>query len=342
MLHLDSFGAIDSAFREDSAFTAILDRALEFVNAEVIMELFPELMARQLLPVNNVTPAGAESIVQKFGRKFGQAKLLANDADDLPIVSLGVDEELLPVKTLANQFNYTVIDLLRAAMANIPLTSDLAMASREGMEQQLEVIAAFGDAPTKLKGFVNDSRVGINTATGNAWASGTVKTAAQIQTDVANTVKASVVAANAAYGKDGFTMVLPILEYIEISQRPVSADTQETVLEALLRKNPAISAIECWNQLENADAAGTGPRGVLYKKNPSMLVLEVPSEWTTEPPQPSGLSFEVPAWMRVGGVNIKAPGTTSTGSRTNRPPRDSSPWSRRALLPSWSGGSVFW
>ena len=86
-----------------------------------------------------------------------------------------------------------------------------------------------------------------------------------------------------------------------------TGDTHTTAMQAFLQSNPYITRIESWNKLALADAAGTGPRAVCYKRDPEVLELVIPQEYEELPPQPKGFMYDIPCHARCGGVVVYYP-----------------------------------
>ena len=70
---------------------------------------------------------------------------------------------------------------------------------------------------------------------------------------------------------------------------------------------PQLKEIINWSKLTNAGAGGSIDRGILYKKDPLKLTLEIPLEFTMLAAQPQGLELVVPCYGRIGGVIIYKP-----------------------------------
>jgi hypothetical protein len=78
-------------------------------------------------------------------------------------------------------------------------------------------------------------------------------------------------------------------------------------MRAFLNSNPFIRNIDQWHKLNEADAAGTGPRVVAYLRNPEVLELEIPQDFEQFAPERRNLEFIVNCHARCGGVLVYQP-----------------------------------
>lgn len=292
--------------RMDDKFTAVLEKQLEFVKTRTYDIRYPELKARQIIPVNNDVDPGAETIVYRQWDDFGMAIILSNHADDLPLIDAMVEEFTQRVVSIGAAYQWTIQELRRSAMAGASLDQRKAMAVRRAVEQKIENIAALGDVKTGLNGFAKHPNVTVLAAPTGDWAN-IATTAALILTDL-NFMPTSIVTTN----KETFipdSLVMPIEQFniIATKRNSTTGDTNVTVLEAWLGSNPWVTTVGTWNKLANADATDTGPRLVCYKNDPEVLTLEIPQEFEQMPPQAKNLSFVVPVHARIGGVIVYYP-----------------------------------
>lgn len=290
--------------RWDDKFTAVLEKELEYVKTQTYDIVYPEMKARQLIPVSNEADPGAETITYRQWDEFGMAQIISNYGDDLPLIDALVEEFQQKVKGLGAAYQWSIQDIRRAAMSGIPLDQRRARAARRSIEQQIENIAALGNTAAGLRGFAKHPNVPLVAPDTGTWSTAT---ADQIIGDM-NKLATSIVTTN----KETFlpdTLVLDISRYNLISTKRISTtgDTHTTVLEAWLRSNPWVRNVGTWYKLATADAAGTGPRLVCYKRDPEVLTLEIPQEFEQMPPQAKNLAFQVPVHARIGGVIVYYP-----------------------------------
>ena len=86
--------------RMDDKFNAVLEKQLEYVKSKTYDIVYPELKGRLYCPVSNEVDPGAESITYRQWDEFGMAQIIANYADDLPLIDALVEEFTQRVKGL--------------------------------------------------------------------------------------------------------------------------------------------------------------------------------------------------------------------------------------------------
>ena len=291
-----------SEIRNDSNATAALTRQLEHIRTKDYDVLYANLKARLFIPVSNEADPGAESIIARSWNHTGMAEIIANYADDLPLVDAFVSETPVKVQTLGSAFIYTLLDLRRAAKAQSDLDSRRAGAARLAVERKLDRIAAIGDAPSGLRGFVNHPNVPLVSLPNGSWATAT---ADEIQEDMAFLVQSIVTNSMEVHAPD--SLLLDTASFMIINQKPIGVDNKQTILKSFLENNPYIKNIDQWTRLNLANAAGDGPRIVAYQRDPMMVELDIPMEFEQLPPQARNMAFVVACWLRTAGVTFHYP-----------------------------------
>jgi hypothetical protein len=296
---LTMIGAFGPDFREDAKYTAILDQDLDYVKAQTYDIKYPDFKGRMLIPVSNEADPGAETITYRQWDAFGIANLIANYADDIELVDVLAEEFSQKVYGIALGFQYSIQDLRRSMMANAKLDTRRAAATRRGIEQRIDNMAALGESKVSMTGLANNANVTLVSPVTGTWSTAT---GAQMVDDMLH-LEASIMTANKMTFRPT-TLVLDIATYNRFNKKRMSTtgDSNWTALAAFLASAQSVTEVEAWYQLSTADAAGTGPRAVMYTKSPEVLTLEIPQEYEQFPPQPRNLSFHVPAHARCAGV----------------------------------------
>ena len=302
---LDAIGlGEDCEYREDSAFTAVLDRQLEHVKTTMYEKRYPELRARQLIPVSHEADPGDETITYQMWDYFGMAVIISNMADDLPLVDALAEKKTSGVVSMGSAYQYSIQDLRRAAKSGVPLTTRKAAITRRVVEYRIEDIAAFGDEDNELLGMTNHPNVAIYPPTTGNWASAT---GMQIAQDLLNWLAAIVNANKQTFIPD--TIAIDITSYNRLATKPTSTtgDGTYTALRYFREVTPYPVEIIPWNKLALANSAGNGPRAVAYMRNPEVLTLEIPQEYEQMDPQAKNLAYVVNTHARCGGVIVYYP-----------------------------------
>ncbi len=290
--------------REDAKFTAVLEKQLEYVKTATYDIVYPELKARQLIPVSNEVDPGAETITYRQWDEFGMAQIISNFADDLPLVDALVEESASKIQSIGAAYQWTIQDLRRSAMADARLEQRRARAARRSIEFKIENIAALGDSTAGLLGFANNPNVSLISPITGDW---TTATGAEMVADALEFSTQIVITNKETFIPD--TMVLDIASYNLFANTRISTtgDTHTTALEAFLQSSTYVTSVMSWNKLAVADAGLVGPRAVCYKRDPEVLTLEIPQEFEQLPPQAKNLAFQVPVHARIGGVIVYYP-----------------------------------
>ena len=288
--------------RMDARETAILARQLEYVKTRTYDVKYPAMKARTFIPVSKNVPPGAESITYRQWDQFGMAKVVANYADDLPLVDAMAKEFTTPVKSLGDGYQYSIQDLRASAMSGANLDTARATAARRAIEAGVDEIAAFGLPEANIHGFLNHPNVPVVAPVNGNWAAATAE---EILEDMNALVTAIVVNSKEVHTPD--TLLLDSASFNLVASKPAGADLEKTVLAVFLSTNPYIRNVDQWTKLDTADADGTGPRIMAYARDPEVVELEIPQDFEQLPPQPRNLAFVVPCHARIGGTVIRYP-----------------------------------
>lgn len=294
----------------DSNEQMFFKRQLEYVKTELYEKRYPNLKARELIPVSMSAPLGAKTITYRMYDKVGFAKIVANYATDFPKVTVTAKEETAKVKRLGDSFSYTVDDIQAAIMANLNLETRLAMAAQRGIMELENRIAWFGDTAAGLGGFLTNSNipeaVAPNGGAGSPlWAN---KTPDEIIKDVSVLINTVITQSNGV--EQANTVLFPVTAYSYLSTTPRSANTDTTILAFL---KSVFRQITRWDWLNELETAGTGGTrlAVAYNRDPMNLTLEIPEDFNVYPAQERGLEFEVPCSSKTAGVIVYYPLTAN-------------------------------
>lgn len=296
--------AVGDETRLDAGETAHLARQLEFVKARTYDVKYPALRARDFIPLSTEVDPAADYITYRQWDEVGTAKVIANYADDLPMVDAFAREFKSPVQTVGAAYQYSIQDLRRAAKAGSSLDVKRAQAARRAIETTLDEIAALGLDESGLRGFVNHPNVSLVLPNTGNWLGGA--TAMQIIGDL-NKLVASVITSTRGIFKPN-TIVMGTSLFVHLAQTFVEATGQNTttILRAFLGQNPWIKNIDEWDKLDTAAEDG-GPRVVCYLRDAEVAELEIPLDFEQIAPQARGLAFVVNCMARIGGVKVYHP-----------------------------------
>lgn len=303
-----AFAALGISQRLDALDTAYLERELESVEQTIYEKVYADFKARQIIPLDMSDDPGAKTVSYDMFDRFGLAKIITNYADDLPMADAFKTRHSAVVHSIGIGWQYTVEDLLGAAMARklgrvgADLLQERASSAREGSEAKFDALAASGDSGAGLGGFVNNANVQLVAEVTGDWPTAT---AAEIMGDLDALVNAVVTQTKGRLAPD--TLVLPLTRFLIVASKPVDTTNQKSVLQSWLERNPWIKDVFWWDKLELADAGSDGPRMICFKRDPRVVVAKIPQDYVTLPPQAKNLAFVVPGYMRVGGTVVRYP-----------------------------------
>lgn len=290
----------------DAAENAFFDNALEQVRTRVYEARYPQLMARNLIPVDTSVPPGTKILLFRQYDSVGLAKIVAAYSDDLPRADSYSTEDSAKIKVLGDSYGFSVVEIGAAARAGTPLEQRKANAARKAMEELVERIAQKGDADHGLKGLLNQPNA-LNYVIPNGAAASPLwknKTPDEILKDLGGMSRLAPITTKNAERQD--TLLLPDEQYALIAETRLGANSETTILQFFLKVNPYIRTVQPWSALKGSGAAATD-RAVVYRRDPDALGLVIPREFEQLPGQPRGLEIVVPCLAECGGVVLYLP-----------------------------------
>lgn len=285
----------------DARETALFTRELEQILTQTYNIEYPELKARSFVPAKTGIGNAIERITYRQWDRTTTAKIISRGDMTLPGVTVFGKEFSSGVVSMGNYYGYTVQDLRAAAASGQSLDNQLAAAAREGHELLLEELVAFGNPESNMPGLLNHPNIPVISATTGNWASATTD---QILADLRGISLAIYTATKGTRTAD--TILFDTASF-SLLNKPVGADYSTTILQTFLKNDPYIKNVDQWIKLDTADAALTGPRLLVYKRDPQVLELYVPQEFEQFAPQLQGLEFKINCHSRTGGVVVRYP-----------------------------------
>lgn len=293
-------GLIEAGNRADARLVAVAERELEYQRTGGFDILYPEIKWSRLIPVDTSAPPGVESIVYEQWDDAGEAKIIANGADDLPLADTAKDKFVNRVVVVGAAYKVTQEDLMRAAMSGVSLESRRQRSAINAIGRRLDVLAALGEPTAGLKGLLNHDQVPVISATG-AW-SGLTPT--QVVADLHRLEDTIWSTTNELQMPD--TLILPTAQMQYIRRGYFSVDNSQTILQRFLQNAAFIKNIESWHRASTAGVGGVA-RAMAYKRDPAMLQIAFPVPLRQLPPQPRNLALLNPMFSKIGGVEFYYP-----------------------------------
>lgn len=306
---------IERSVHLDANEKVFFTRQLEHIKTATYDILYPEYSATRLIPISTEAGPGATSITYRQFDKVGISKIIANYADDLPRVDVKGEEYTSPVRSHGNAYGYNVDEIAQAQKAGQNLRADRAAASRQAYEQLVNQIAWYANGTAayhKLVGLIYTPN--IPTVTVPDGASGDpewgTKTPDEILDDMNTNVRAIITTTKGVERPD--TIVVGLDNYGLIATTRLGDGSDTTILDFFKRTNPFIRNIEGIFEFDSVNplpsgAAGPAALGLIYKRDPSKLTLEIPKPYTQMPVEQRNLEFIVNTHARIGGVIVYYP-----------------------------------
>ena len=298
--------------RLDAAESLWFKRQLEYIKTELIEKLVPANLARMYIPTEDGVPDWVNVFTYRMIQRFGKAKIVGHDPDDIPTADATGQEFSKVIKTIASSYRYTIDEIKAAAATNMPLDMQKALSARMAIDNELDRILAFGDTETGMEGALNLSTVASaltpTTKTGGApWATAG-NTADEVAADFSKILTAVVSDLQGAGGPtfQKFLVLVPIAQYGCLGMKRLGTNSDTTLLDYILSKFPWVEGIQPWARCAGAGDSSSD-RMMIFPRNPLVISAVVPREFTPLPPQERNLSFVVNATLKTAGVVSRYP-----------------------------------
>lgn len=285
------------------------------VEAEVFRTKYEDIQYQDLVDIDTSAGEFAQSIEFYSMDRTGQAKWFNHMSQDVPNADVNMTQHTHSLEMAAIGYQYTTEELGYAQMLNLPLSTERAASARRAYEEFLDDLVKVGDTQKGMVGLFNDATVddalvaNDGTSSGRVWTS---KTPIQILRDI-NEALTSVYAGSGRVEMAN-TVLLPTAAFTYIATTPMSADSNMTILDWLMRGNVYTATtgqpltVRAVGGLDDAGSSSTG-RMVVYRKDPQVVKLHLPVPLRFLAPQgPYGMTYKVPGYFKTGGVEIRLPG----------------------------------
>jgi hypothetical protein len=301
----------------DTAQSAFFKRQLEYVKGQTYDEKLKDLKAFQAFPISSEVPSGATEVTWRSFKSYGFAKFISDYAKDFPRADVGGTEYTRKIFDIGLAYGYSLREIQRAALANLPLDSKRALAVRRGIEQKLNTIAFSGHylstGEEMIPGFITYPAIteyavpATGTSTTKTWST---KTAAQILVDlngIANAVS------EGTSGKEEVNVIaLPHAQYNLIKQTQFNAYSDKSIYTFFLENNPGVEIV-WWGELNEAGASSTD-RFMAYVKDAQHVTFEIPTMFEQLEEEREGpMAWSVPAVAQTAGVIVYYPAAVAFG-----------------------------
>lgn len=294
----------------DADGAAFFARQLEQIENRIYKKKYPELKARQVIPVDNQGGEWTDKLTYRVFDVQGEAKIINSyNSTDIPLVNLSAKEVSVQARYIASAFSYTVMEIARAQHAGVPLGNELAIAARDFIERKIDSIAWHGDADHGLNGLLDNGNIPkSNAANGaNGTPEWSTKTPGEILFDILDAFADVQELTKEVETPDN--LALPTAQYNLLLQ-PRSTTSDTSIIKWIVENVPFLNGrMENITSVPKLKGAGTNDVDmmIVYRKDPEKLVLSIPMDILIEPPEKRDLSFKSIMRSSTAGTIVRYP-----------------------------------
>ena len=319
------------ATKKDANESAFIQRALNFVEAQIYYFEYPPLEGREYVQVDRSAPEGAKTTSYKMITRVGKAAIGTSDGD-APMSVFYTQEYFHQFFPIRSAYRYTYDDLLAAAMASqngqaINIDLEEALAAHDGIERALDVVAAFGSVtpPTGIDpigpdvgwlGLLNQPNANtyVIPAGGlglTAWSS---KTPDEKIADLSGIVASQIAVTFKVHSPK--RIITPVLQYQkELAGTSMGDGRSDTVLSYFVRTRKESEQpveVRSWQYMQGAGSGATD-RMVAYDPDLRFVRHMISQEFIQLPPQLVNETYKVNCRAKTCGVVCPRPLSISYG-----------------------------
>lgn len=265
-----------------------------------------ELTARQVISLKTDVHPGAEFYAYNVLSRSGVAKIIANAADDLPLVDADMKRETVQIYTIATGFQYTVQELRASQMAGTSPDGLKAGVARRAVAEKENQLAWIGDKKHNIQGLATATGIQIEAVpqnkAGNSskWSD---KTPAEIEEDIRLIRKKVTVLPRHGDSRNLYLMV-PADQYEELDRR--YSDYDARTIRVVIEGHNWFAGIVRVPDLKGVGIDGTDSI-IVADTSPEVMQLLISMDLTRLDEEWKYPAWKVPVEERTGGVIIRYP-----------------------------------
>jgi hypothetical protein len=292
-----------------------LTSQVSYIEPLVYKIQYPDILYRQLIPIDTSAPEWAKSITFFSSDKFGAAQWFNHMADDIPVADTRRNVFEHGVEMAGIGYRYTLEELGQASMINMNLTADRAEAARRASEEFIDNATLRGDTVKGWKGLFNDAAITIQTIPADGTGSSTTfasKTPSQIMRDINAALTGIWSSTQTIEMADTILWPLAVSTYLGSTQMPNTTMTLWSWIQQNNQYTQTTGQPIFMRAVRGLDTAGAGgiTRAVFYRRDPQILKVHIPMPHRFLPVFQSGpIKFDIPGIFRFGGLEIRRPGS---------------------------------
>jgi len=276
---------------------------------------YPDILYRQLIPIDTSAPEWAPSVTFFSSDKFGAATWFNHMADDVPVGDVRRNRFEHGIEMAGIGYRYTLQELGQSQLLNMNLTTDRAEAARRASEEFIDNATLRGDPVKGWTGLFNDGAITIQSIPADGTGSSTTfasKTPAQIIRDVNAVLTGIWSSTQTIEMADTILWPLAVATYLGSTQLTNTTMTLWSWIEQNNQYTQTTGQRLFMRAVRGLDTSGAGAttRAVFYRRDPQILKVHIPMPHRFLPVFQSGpIRFDVPGIFRFGGLEIRRPGS---------------------------------
>lgn len=284
----------------------------EIIEPEVYETQYAPTQYQDLVPVDTSADEWAQVITFYAIDRVGQAEWFHSRGNDIPFADVNRDRAQKTIGMAGIGYDYDLEEIAQARRLGINLTNEKAASALLAYEQFLDYLALYGDTAKGFIGLINDSAVTSGLAPNDgAGASRTFtsKTPTQVLRDINTLLGGIYIDTKTIELSD--TLLLSLGRFNYLATTPRSDNSDETILEYLLRANVVTVTtgrplrVRAVRGLETAGASNS-ERMIAYRFDRNVLKLHLPMPHRfLQAHQAGPLYYQVPGIFRTGGTEIR-------------------------------------
>lgn len=295
---------LKNIINNDVASSIYFARELEQIKPNSYDIEYAPLSAFKMINVSSTTDAGAESVTYNQYESLGQAKIISNFADDVPLVNVTGRQFTSPIVPIGDGYVISIQDMKSSRYANKDIEQKLIQTASDAIQQRINQLAFFGDSHAGIQGWLTNPSINVQpvagaTAADRLWVNKDGPAKVKDMTDAISFIKIDT--KNVEIPN---VVGLPIGQYYDLQTTQYTPGSDTTCLEFFLQNNPGVSVIAA-NELQGAFGGLDGM--VVYTRSERKVWHEMPLAFEMLPPERDNYCFKVLCYARYGGVIVAYP-----------------------------------
>jgi hypothetical protein len=285
------------------------------IEAGVYATRYPDIQYQGLIPVDTSAHPFAKTVTYFSSDKFGAAKWINGNSDDVPIAGTNRAKHETAVHTAGIGYAWGWEEVGQAQRLGINLQADDAMAARRAYEEMVDTVALVGDTEKGFSGglFNHTGVTAVAAEYGNWDAANPDNIIADVNNGLTNVTSDT----NTTFIAD--TLVMPWRKMQLLGSTRLT-DTNDTILSFIMKNN--VYTLTTGQQLlirgarlldgVNTETSPPSDRMIAYRRSPEVLKLHIPMPLRFLGVHQDGpLRWVVPGVFRLGGLDIRQPKAVS-------------------------------